>query len=81
MIWADILAEQTQLRIAISLFHIPEEGVVGLVFLDDVDDVLENAWFTDPLGYGDRCDTTWRQRRCSPKVPTVISRDMTSVAV
>ena len=48
----DGLGEQADVRIAVAFFHVAEDLVVGAVFLDDVDDVLDRRRLAD-LG-GDR---------------------------
>jgi hypothetical protein len=37
----DVIPEDTQIRIAISLWEIAKDLIVGSVFLDDVDDVFD----------------------------------------
>ncbi len=41
------LAEDAEARIAVAGWHIAQHLVVAAVFLDDIDDVLEHARFTD----------------------------------
>ena len=48
----DRLGKQAEVRIAVAFLHVAEDLVVGAVFLDDVDDVLDRRRLAD-LG-GDR---------------------------
>jgi len=41
VIWCDLLTVQAQIWVPICAFDIPENVIVGPVFLDDVNDVLE----------------------------------------
>ena len=50
----DLLSEHHQLGLSPALFDIAEDLIVGAVFLDDVDDVLEDARLAVPFGYNAR---------------------------
>src|SRR5437867_3827038 len=57
------LAKNAQRRITVALWHVAQHLVVGAVFLDDVEDMLEDAWFPDPLrNWPRRLAGAWRQR-------------------
>ena len=81
MVWADILAEQTQLWIAIPFLHIAKERIVGLVFLDDVDDVLENTWFADALRDWNRGNITCGKPCSSAEIPPIVDGDLACIAI
>ena len=51
----DLLAgNMHQFWIAVAFFHVTEDLIVGAVFLDDVQDVLEDRRFAVPLRNGHR---------------------------
>ena len=52
LVGGDLLAEDAQGGIAVPRGDVAQDLVVGPVLLDDVDDVLENARLSDPLGDG-----------------------------
>ena len=41
------LAENAQIRVAVAFAHVAKHLIVSAIFLDDIDDVLENAWLAD----------------------------------
>jgi hypothetical protein len=47
-----LFAEDAQGRVAVSRSDVAEDLVVGPVFLDDVNDMLEDARLADALGHG-----------------------------
>ena len=50
LIWSDIAAENTEVFVSIAAFDITEDLIVSAVFLDDVDDVFDQARFADAFG-------------------------------
>ena len=81
VIRADILAEQTQLWIAIPFLHIAKERVIRLVFFDDVDDVFEDTWLADALRDWNRGNITGRKPCRSAEIPPVIDGDLACIAI
>src|ERR1039457_3118799 len=47
MVGRDVLWIDTKAGIAVALRHVPEHLVIGLVLLEDVEDVLENGGLAD----------------------------------
>ena len=81
VIRADILAEQTQLWIAIPFLHVAKERVIGLVFFDDVDDVFKDTWLADALRDWNRCNITGRKPCGSAEIPPVVDGDLACIAI
>ena len=81
VIRADILAEQTQLWIAIPFLHVAKERVIGLVFFDDVDDVFEDTWLADALRNWNWGNITGRKPCRSAEIPAVIDGDLACIAI
>ena len=48
----DFLSEHAKVGISITGWHISQHLIVGAVFLNYIDDMLENTRFADPLRHG-----------------------------
>src|SRR5437764_10646680 len=58
----DGLIKRAQLRVSVAGFYISEDLVVGAVFLDNIDHVLEEAGFANTFRDGAR-RLTWARRQ------------------
>ena len=65
LVGRDAFAENAQIRVAVAGRHVAENLVVSSVFLDDINDVLEDAGFADAFGHGLR-PVGWRAAAISP---------------
>src|SRR4051794_19812631 len=54
LIWSNARAEDTQRSITLALRQVSQYLVVGAIFLNDVNDVLDGAGFADAFGHRTR---------------------------
>src|SRR5689334_947583 len=61
-------AEQAQPLVAVAFRHVAQIVVVGVIFFDDVDDVLEKAGLAYPLGHWSGCSQLSRRPFLRPAI-------------
>ena len=75
--------EDRQRRIAIGLRHVPQNLVVGAVFLDDQEDMLDERWLADMLWYRHRLGVLVNELRChfdiGCQVPMIVGNHLLGV--